>query len=171
MHRVNVRERVVNIRNHVENYGDPCVLQVKPDEAAVCRTCGSFLAAGKWHLREQAGTDLRRAQRIVETVCPACQKVRDHDPGGIVSLGGGFVKSHRVEIMNLVNHENRLAIQNNPLERIIDIESSAEGLTIYTTNEKLARKIGRSVHKAYSGNVVYKWSDDARLVRVNWHRE
>lgn len=175
MSRMNAREkekdRVVPIRNHVANYGDPYLPQMKPEEAAMCRECKAVFASGRWQLHEQAGDDLKKADKVVDTLCPACQKIRDHQPGGIVTLTGGFIKDHETEIVNLIENENRDAMAINPLERVIEIGRTDSGLTIQTTNEKLAQKIGRSIHKAYSGDVEYKWSEDTRLVRVNWHRE
>ncbi len=175
MSRINEREKekdkVVPIRNHVANYGDPYLLQMKPEEAAMCRECKAVFVCGRWQLHEQATDDLKKANKVIETLCPACQKTRDRQPGGIVTLTGGFIKEHETEIINLIDHENREAMGINPLERIMDIERSDSGLTIYTTNEKLAQKIGRSIHKAYAGEVEYKWSEDTKLVRVNWHRE
>lgn len=172
MSRTNAREKVVPIpiRNHIENYGDPYVLRMKPEEVAVCRECKAVFACGRWQLHERAAAELKKAGKIIETTCPACRKIHDHQPGGIVNLSGEFLRAHETEIVNLINHENREAMGINPLERIMDIERSDSGLTVYTTNEKLAQKIGRSVHNAYSGDVEYKWSEDTRLVRVNWYR-
>lgn len=171
MRRTNTTDRVVHIRNNVQNYGDPYLLQMKPGETAVCRECRSVFSGGRWQLYEQAGDEIRKADHITAMICPACQKTRDRQPGGIVTLSGRFVNAHRTEIVNLIDHENRHAMQVNPLERIMDIQQSDNGLIVQTTNEKLAQKIGRSVHKAYSGEIEYKWSEDTRLARVNWHRD
>lgn len=171
MRRMNAREKVMHIRNNVHNHGDPYLLQMKPEEAAICRECRSVFSGGRWQLYEQAGDEIRKADKLIETMCPACQKIHDRQPGGIVTLTGRFVEAHQTEIVNLINHENRSAMQTNPLERIMDIERSSTGMTVYTTNEKLAQKIGRAVHKAYSGDVEYKWSEDTRLARVYWHRD
>ena len=50
------------------------------------------------------------------------------------------------------------------------METIQDGIEITTTNEKLAQRIGKALHKAYSGDVAYKWSDP-KIARVNWHRE
>lgn len=170
MRRTNTRDRVVNIRNHVENYGDPYLVQMKPGEALQCRECKSVFTGGRWQLQDQTSEEIRKVDKP-GAICPACRKIHQRDPGGIVSLTGGFAKAHEAEIVNLISHENRSAMHLNPLERIMNIEHTDEGLMVYTTNEKLAQKIGRSVHKAYSGSVEYKWSEDNRLARVNWHRD
>ncbi|MHB0913249.1 MAG: BCAM0308 family protein [Armatimonadota bacterium] len=165
------RERLVHIRRNIENNGDPYLNDLKPDEVAVCRECRSVYAGNRWELPHQAGRDLAHADHVVETLCPACRKIRDRMPGGIVILSGGFLAQRKDEVVNLIHNENREAMEINPLERIMDIEASDEGLTVFTTNEKLAQKIGRAMHKAYDGTVEYKWSEDNKLVRVNWYRD
>jgi len=165
------RERLVHIRRNIESNGDPYLLDLKPDEAAVCRECGSVFAGGRWKLKSQANNDPAGTKRTVSALCPACRKIRDRMPSGVVILSGSFISKHEEEILNLVNHENREAMEINPLERIMDIERDDANLVILTTNEKLAQKLGRAVNKAYSGSVEYKWSEDRKLVRVNWHRD
>lgn len=164
-------EKLVHIRRNIQNYGDPYLLDLKPDEVAICKECRSVYAGQRWELERQATRDLAKAKEIKETLCPACRKIRDRMPGGIVTISGAFVRDHEQEIVNLLNHGSQKAMQINPLERIMDIERSDSGMVVLTTNEKLAQKLGRALHKAYSGQVEYKWSEDTKLVRVKWHRD
>ena len=165
------RDAPTRIRNQIQNYGDPYLLDMKPDEVARCRECRSVFAGGRWQLESDATRELKEARQITEVLCPACQKIRDRVPGGVLSITGRFAADHQEEIVNLVNHENTLAMKINPLERIMDIERSEDGMVVYTTNEKLAQKTGRALKKAYDGHVDYKWPEDRKLVRVNWHRD
>jgi hypothetical protein len=41
---------------------------------------------------------------------------------------------------------------------------------VQTTTEKLAQRIGQIIQKAFSGDLVYKWSDDNSLARIIWTR-
>lgn len=159
------------VRTKVESYYDPYLQNLKPEEVARCRECHSVYAGKRWELESQAEEDLARAARVVETLCPACQKIRDRLPGGIVTLSGGFVNQHKEEIVSMIRNENDEAMRINPLERIMDIEESDGSLVVSTTNEKLAQRIGRAAHKAWSGDVEYKWSKGTKLARVNWHRD
>jgi len=168
---ISSRERLLHIRRNIKTFGDPYLLDLKPDEVAVCRECRSVYAGHRWELESQAARDLAKAKRVVDTLCPACRKVRDRMPGGVLTLSGAFLKQHEEQIVNLLNRENRRAMQINPLERIIDIERSDADLVVLTTNEKLAQRLGRAVRKACSGSIEYKWSRDTKLVRVNWRRD
>jgi len=104
-------------------------------------------------------------------ICPGCRKVQVKDPGGVLTLAGGFWQQHRDEILNLIHNEEKRAIGTNPLERVIDIETDGDRLVVQTTNEKLVQRLGRALQKAYDGAVVYKWSEDNKVARVNWTRE
>ncbi|MHB1000203.1 MAG: BCAM0308 family protein [Armatimonadota bacterium] len=160
-----------SFRRKVESYNDPYIPVLKPQEVAVCRECHSVYAGQRWELESQAAHDLANAKCIVDTICPACQKIRDRQPGGIVTLSGSFLQQHEDEIVSMVQNENQNAMMINPLERIMDIDRSDGSMIIQTTNEKLAQKLGRAMHKSYSGEVEYKWSKGTKLVRVNWHRD
>ena len=161
----------VNIRRNVESFNDPYIDQRSLEEASVCKHCGSVYAAGRWYLKELLPEKMILKGEAEKTLCPACQKLRDHVPGGVLKITGEFLRSHREEIMNLIRNESNKAQVVNPLGKIMTLEAIDNGIEITTTNEKLVQRIGRALHKAYSGQVEYKWSDDTKLARVNWHRQ
>ena len=164
--------RPVNIRRNIENYGDPYIQTTGHSEVVVCSQCKSVYHDQRWYLEEQA-REMVKAKRdgIGSTICPACSKIRDKMPGGIVKLTGAFLDSHRQEILNLIHNESDKAKQLNPLERVMDIETIDSGIDVLTTNERLAQRIGKALHKAYSGAVNYAWSHDTKLARVTWQRD
>jgi hypothetical protein len=107
-----------------------------------------------------------------KVVCPACLKIRDNFPGGIVTLKGDYVLPHKQDLMKLIKNEEERARGLNPLERVMSVKENGYGsLVISTTNEKLAQRLGRAVKKAFHGEVAYKWSHDNKLVRVDWERD
>jgi hypothetical protein len=55
-------------------------------------------------------------------------------------------------------------------EEAMDIHSDKEGVTITTTDEKLAQKIGREVFKSHGGELHFNWSHSGGPVRVTWSR-
>jgi hypothetical protein len=59
----------------------------------------------------------------------------------------------------------------NPLERIISISEEDGKIEIATTDEKLAQRIGRELRKACGGALVFRWSEDSKLLRVSWSRQ
>jgi NMD protein affecting ribosome stability and mRNA decay len=164
--------RPTNIRRNIENYGDPYIQTQGPAKVTVCSECKSVHHDQRWYLEEQAKETLKEKRDVLTySVCPACAKIRDKMPGGIVKLLGGFLGAHREEILNLIHNESDKAKQSNPLERVMDIETVPTGMDVLTTNERLAQRIGKALHKAYSGDVSYSWSQDTKLARVTWQRD
>lgn len=149
---------------------DPYLPRGAKARSAVCTGCGAIYRNKRWYLGGSGDEPLRAGAEQV--VCPACLKIRDRFPGGIVTLRGGYVFAHKQDIMNLVKNEEARARGFNPLERVMSIrENGYGGIVISTTNEKLAQRLGRAMKKAFSGEVVYAWSHDNKLVRVEWMRE
>lgn len=161
---------VTRIRRNIENYGDPYIVQAGSEETMVCSECHAVYSGQRWYLKSQVDPDKLRNQSVHFTICPACRKIRDRSPGGIVHLSGDFLKEHKEDILNLIHNENERAMTINPLERVMDIVANDGALDVLTTNEKLAQRIGKAIHRACDGTVDYKWSEDNKLVRVNWQR-
>lgn len=103
-------------------------------------------------------------------LCPACAKIADKYASGVVTLQGAFLSQHREEILNLIHNEEKRAMGLNPLERIIEIAPLDGGFQVTTTHEKLAQRIGRSLHKAFSGQVAYRFTPQDKMARVDWSR-
>ncbi len=162
------RNKPVHIRRNLDSYTDPYISAGNESELSRCIDCNAVYHNKRWYmdfkLPESHAGDFR------EVICPACRRIRDRHPGGIVKLQGNFLEEHREEIINLIRHEETNAISLNPLERIMEIEGSGQNMEITTTTEKLAQKIGKAVHSAYSGDIEYKWSEDVKLTRVYWYR-
>lgn len=137
--------------------------------AAVCEGCQAVYRNKRWYVGPESVT---AGTTAIKVVCPACLKIRDNFPGGIVTLAGGYVLPHKRELIKLVKNEEDRARGFNPLERVMSIKENGHGsIIINTTNEKLAQRLGRAIKKAFHGDVKYHWSHDNKLVRVDWARE
>ncbi len=128
--------------------------------------CGAILLNKSWHQGTPHASDAEQTA----TVCPACQRIADHNPAGIVTLSGRFLSEHQPEIdqllMTLTEHE----AARNPLCRVMERCSDTGSTTITTTNTQLAQKIGRTLFKTYGGDLHYRWGHGEELVRVAWTR-
>jgi len=139
---------------------------------SVCGSCRAVYRNKRWYAEAGTGGTAAVARGVELTVCPACLKIRDDFPGGIVTLKGDYVLAHKQDIMHLVRNEEERARGFNPLERIMAFKENGYGsLVITTTNEKLAQRLGRALKKAFHGDVSYHWSHDDKLVRVEWVRD
>ncbi len=161
-------------RKNVDRETDPYIPRKSASDVGICPKCRAIYRNKRWVIDGKEFTALTRkgaGTGIAWRRCPACRKIADGFPAGMVTLSGGYLRDHREDILNLIRNEEKRAMGINPLERIIRMEDKGEGLEIATTDEKLAQRIGREVRKACRGTVEYKWSEDSKLLRVNWARE
>lgn len=161
----------VRIRRNVESFGDPYLNEESLEENTVCTMCGSIYTQGRWYTKSQLPDAKAPAGEPHKVKCPACRKQRDGVPGGVLTISGDFFWKHEEEIMNLIRNQAADALGINPLERVMSLETVGSDVELKTTNEALAQRIGKALHKAYSGHVEYKWSHDTKLARVTWFRQ
>ena len=133
-------------------------------DGALCKGCGVVYRNKRWQV------ELMRGDTNSEVLCPACQRMEDHNPGGVVTLSGPYLASHKVEILNTIKHLEAKSREKNPIGRIMEIKEEAGRITVTTTEDKLAQKLGREVYRSQKGELHYQWSHDQNLVRVEWMR-
>lgn len=141
-----------------------------PTETAICKKCGTIYRNKRWHIDEAELNRLKGESGVTKVVCPACQRMADDNPAGVVTLTGSYLLEHENDILNLIKREEARSRSKNPLGRIMEISQEESVLTISTTEDKLAQKLGREVYKAHKGELHYSWSHDLHFVRVNWTR-
>ena len=141
-----------------------------PAETAICEKCGMIYKNKRWLLDEAESNRLRGESGITKVVCPACQRIADANPAGVVTLSGEYLLKHEDDILNMIKQTEARSRAKNPLGRIMEINQEKDVLTISTTEDKLAQKLGREVYKAHKGELHYSWSHDLHMVRVNWQR-
>lgn len=133
-------------------------------EVALCKVCGLVYRNKRWQAEAAPGAISNRV------LCPACQRTEDHNPGGVVTLSGPYLASHKTEILNTIKHLEEKSREKNPIARIMEIKEEDGHITVTTTEDKLAQKLGREVFKSQKGELHYQWSHDQNLVRVEWTR-
>lgn len=148
------------IREHVH---DTYKSRGKFREPTVCPECGVVFHKGRWQW-------IPRPDGAHETLCPACQRANDHCPGGYLTLSGPFLSAHRDEILHLARNVEEREKSEHPLRRIMAVEDQADGILVTTTAMETARTIGDAVHHAYQGELDYRYTDEANILRVNWRR-
>ena len=142
-------------------------------EPALCKECGAVYANRRWTAAASgSGNERHKAWRPAEkTVCPACKQQRSGEPRGFVYLDGDFFVAHREEIDQLLHNEAERAAVDNPLARIMESKRGyGHKLTVSTTTEHLAQRLGHALEKAYGGDAHYDFSHENKLARVSWQR-
>jgi len=129
----------------------------------VCPGCKALFQDGRWHWAEAPSS-------TIEQTCPACQRIHDDFPAGYVTIQGAFLTTHRDEILHLVRNHEAHEKAEHPLQRIMKVADTAEGMLITTTDVHLARGIGEALHHACQGKLDYHYNAEQTLLRVQWER-
>ncbi len=152
------RDRTVQEYQH-----DTYKLRGKLKEPTVCSECGAVFHKGRWTWgAKPAGAE--------EVICPACHRIRDKYPKGLVTLKGSFLDEHRDEVMGIVRNTETEEKGEHPLSRIMGMERQREGFVISTTDTHLPRRIGEALKHAHHGELDLHYNEDEDFVRVTWTR-
>jgi NMD protein affecting ribosome stability and mRNA decay len=77
----------------------------KFSESTLCTKCGAVFINGRWSWVEKSGDlDVAETRGGASLLCPACRRITDNYPAGVIELQGMFFDEHRGEILNLVSN-------------------------------------------------------------------
>lgn len=96
--------------------------------------------------------DRKKFHRLKTTfaVCPACKMIRGGNYEGEVLLKK-VPKKFETEILSMVRGFAHKAYMRDPMDRIIEMKRLGKGLRITTTENVLAQKIGKHIHRSFKG--------------------
>lgn len=152
------RPHVLDTQRH-----DPYQPAGKYREPTRCPDCGAVYHHGHWQVGEAPAATHDEA-------CPACRRMRDHLPAGVLALRGDFVTGQRAEIVRVVrNAEARERIEHcqNRVMAVVDVPG---GMDVTTTDIHSPQRIGAALQRAYDGHLDVRYSHDDYGVRVTWTR-
>ncbi len=140
-------------------------------EPIVCGTCGAIYSKRRWVAQDQSpiSSAALRSARVKQ--CPGCKRKKERVPSGYLEATGSFLTAHREEVEHLLRNEAARAAEDNPVARIIDWNAKGNKLSLTTTTEHLAQRLGHALEKAFHGEVKYDFSHENKLARVSWHRD
>jgi hypothetical protein len=143
---------------------DTYKLHGKLHDPTVCPQCGAVYHKGRWQWTERPAT-------AEEALCPACHRIADAYPAGVLSITGAFVPAHRTEIETLARNQEAAEKGEHPLNRIIAIAQAAGAMQITTTDVHLPRRIGEALRRAFHGDLKVHYDEHNYFARVDWHRD
>lgn len=142
---------------------DPYQAQQKPQEPSVCGDCGAVYHHGRWQWAAKP-SDAHPGH------CPACRRIKDDLPAGVVTLHGAFAMAHKAELIGLAQNEEAAEKGEHALNRIIGIEETGDGLVIRTTDIHLPRRLGTAIKRAFDGDLDIHFDEGGYFVRIDWTR-
>ena len=150
--------RVLDSERH-----DPYQVAGKYSEPTQCGSCHAVYHHGRWQWASAPPASHM-------TLCPACRRLSDKLPAGVVTLEGAFVVAHRTELVQLARHEAEHEGKEHPLNRIMAIDDLPDRVQVSTTDIHLPQRIGEALERAYDGELEVRYGSDDYSVRVTWRR-
>jgi hypothetical protein len=151
-------------RRIYDEANDPYAERAKLPEATVCPSCGLVVREGRW----TPGAALPGAKAHP---CPACRRIADDYPDGIVSASGAFAAAHRAELIDIARRIEERERSDHPLKRCFPIRSEGEELVVRTTHRKLAEGIAVAWERAYHGKLERIAGEPPQALRLRWQRD
>ena len=146
-----------------EKVHDTYTIKKKLSEPTVCPSCNAVYHKGHWQW-------LDVPNNAEEHKCPACLRIEDKVPCGYITISGDFYRQHKDEIMGLIRNKENREKTGHPLNRIMDMIETDNGLEITTTDMHLPRDIGVALEHAYDGTLDYHYEAGSNILRVKWSR-
>jgi NMD protein affecting ribosome stability and mRNA decay len=153
------KDRLVRERRH-----DVYRIDKKLREPSRCQGCGVVFTEGRWSWA-------KAPENASLTTCPACQRIADNVPAGILSLSGSFLHQHREELIGLIANVEALEKGERPLERIMSVDDTEGGLEVKTTGVHVARRIGDALGRSYQGDLAFTYGNGEKSIQVSWRRD
>jgi hypothetical protein len=146
---------------------DTYKVEKKLHEPARCPSCGCIYADGRWRWPHENLPTLTH-----DEVCPACHRMEDKFPAGVLTMRSPLLSAHRDEVLGLVRNIEKAERDEHCQNRIMAIEEpEKEALVVTTTDIHLPRRIGKAMQRAYHGDLEMHYDEDSYFVRVEWRRE
>ncbi len=146
--------------------GNPYYEFKKYPEPTICPSCKAVYKNGRWTWEKPDETT-----EYNEALCPACKRIQDKYPGGLVRIEGSYFKEKKEELMNLIRNVEEDVKNLRPLQRIMNMEEDEDGLNIEVTYPSLARRIGEALYNAHKGELKFWYNEGEKFVRVIWRRD
>lgn len=137
-----------------------------------CPRCGAAYDGHRW-VPEPGPELIRKLERkkVYRQLCPGCLRLERGQVEGVVRLEGAFLEGHIEEIKHLVERVSRNGKHRNVAARVVRQAEEGGALTIETTDDHLAERIGKEMVKAFKGTLDIKWQEKDRFARVQWRRD
>ncbi len=135
-------------------------VEQKHPDGTHCPQCHLVVRRGRW-----TQVTLGEGQTADKVLCPACRRVRDHYPAGVIDLTGDL-SALGTELVNLVRNIEKVERTEHPLERLMELELTHDGLHASTTGVHLARRIGSALERRLRGRVQIRYGEEENIVRI-----
>jgi len=141
-----------------------------PKGYEVCQTCNSVFFNKSWHHSLDEDKNLNNKKELKFITCPACQMKKDRVfEGELVVKMPGVTLETKKEIINAIENSNKMAMEKDPMDRVLWTEANGDELRVFTSENQLAVKIGKKLESAFKGGrMEIHHSHEEDIIRIYW---
>lgn len=117
----------------------------------ICETCNIFYYKKSWHhdgdtfIAARANKDIP----VSFAVCPACKLIKSKQCLGKITVKN-IPAAQKTDLLNLIKGYGERAFDRDPLERLISSVVSGSSVTVKTTNNQLAQRLGKKIKETFN---------------------
>jgi NMD protein affecting ribosome stability and mRNA decay len=146
-------------RNVQPKQHDTYERRAKAAGARVCPECSVVHHGGTWYWGAPP------LAPVTSALCPACERIRDDYPAGTIRLSGSLL-DHLEEIRGMVANAEEAEKAEHPLERVMKMSPSEDGLLIETTGIHIARRITNKLERRFHQEARIRYPEEQNLIFV-----
>lgn len=114
----------------------------------LCSDCRAVYYKKSWHHSALNLKSVKESAPVNFVLCPACQMIKNHQfEGQIIILN--IPENLKTELNNLIKGYCERAYQADPMDRLIEIKKSKNGLVATTTENQLANKLAKKIKDTF----------------------
>lgn len=117
----------------------------------ICETCNIFYYKKGWHHDADKFISVRANKDIPVSfaTCPACALIKSRQFKGQITVKN-VPSAQKTDLLNLVKGYCERAFDRDPLERLISVSAAGSSVTVKTTNNQLAQRLGKKIKDAFN---------------------
>lgn len=138
-------------------------LDLKLPDPIECPSCEATYLRGRW-------TWHRLPTQAPQVKCPACRRMEDNVPGGVLTLAGPWFEAHRTEVLDRALAVEARERAQRPVQRIVAMRDHGAAVEVTTTDPHLARSIAVAIHDACKGELEMDFPAHGGMPRARWKR-
>lgn len=138
-----------------------------------CSTCNAVYYKKSWHHNLRYYKNLREDLAVSFAICPACLAIKNNEyEGRIVIIN--VPKNIAEHLGNLVHAFTHRAYQKDPMDRLIAMKKTDDGMEITTTENQLAVRLAKKIEDVFkksTARITYARSskDKAVDIKMEFH--
>jgi len=114
----------------------------------ICPQCKAVYYKKSWHHSMLNMKSPKEKSKVNFVLCPACRMIKKGQYEGKI-LVNNIPARMKEELLNLVKNYCEKAYSIDPLDRLIEIKESGNGLVITVTENELAAKLTRRIKETF----------------------